>query len=63
MTIDEFVSVKEAAQILRYHRNHVYRLLREGKLEGKKFGGGWVVSVESVARIKSRQGDHGRVNW
>ena len=63
MTDNHFMSVDEAAEILEYHRNHVYRLLHQGKLDGQKFGSGWAVSAESVAWAKAQQDEHGRVSW
>jgi len=58
-----FMSAKEAAETLGYHKYHVYRLLRQGRLDGQRIGGGWVVSVSSVAHIKGLQDGEGRVNW
>ena len=62
-TVQGFISAQEAAERLGYHKNHVYRLLREGKLAGKRFGGGWVISAESVELVRARQSDSGRVEW
>ena len=59
----DLITVEEAAEILGYHTDHVYRLLRQKRLEGQKFGNGWVVSVSSVAEVKARQDDSGRVLW
>jgi len=63
MTDNHFMSVDEAAAILGYHRNHVYRLLKQCKLDGQKFGSGWAVSAESVAWAKAQQDEYGRVSW
>ena len=60
---NEYISAKEAAEKLGYHVHHVYRLLREGKLEGQRIGGGWVVSAQSVEIVKVRQNDSGKVQW
>lgn len=61
--MSDYISAKEAAAQLGYHVKHVYRLLREGKLQGQRIGGGWVVSVLSVAQAKARQDDNGRIEW
>ena len=63
MVKGDSITVEEAAEILGYHTDHVYRLLRAGRLDGQKFGNGWVVSVSSVAAVKARQDDSGRVAW
>jgi len=63
MVKGDSITVEEAAEILGYHTDHVYRLLRQGRLDGQKFGNGWVVSVSSVAETKARQDDSGRVSW
>lgn len=61
--MSDYISAQEAAEQLGYHVKHVYRLLRENKLEGQRIGGGWVVSVLSVAQAKARQDSNGRIEW
>lgn len=63
MENSELMTVEDAAEILGYHTDHVYRLLREKKLDGQKFGNGWVVKTQSVIEAKARQSDSGRVAW
>lgn len=46
---DAYLSTDAAASRLRYTPQHVCRLIRTGKLEGRKVGRDWLVSSESVA--------------
>lgn len=61
--MSEYISAQEAAAQLGYHVKHVYRLLREGKLQGQRIGGGWAVLAVSVAQAKARQDVNGRIEW
>lgn len=45
-----FISTEDAASQLKYTRQHVRRLVRDGKLDGEKVGRDWLVSVQSVHR-------------
>ena len=57
-----FLTTDEAARALGYHVAHVYRLLRSGKLKGRKVGGKvWLIDVAEVERIKAMQNDKGRL--
>lgn len=57
----EKITVKDAALVLGYHPNHVYRLLRDGTLKGERFNRVWMVDRLDVARLKSEQNDNGRL--
>jgi len=58
----EKLTVKEAADILGYHINHVYRLLAEGDLlKGEKFGNTWMLDKAHVLQVKSLQDETGRI--
>lgn len=61
--MSNIISAEEAAKQLGYHKNHVYRLLREGKIKGERVGGGWVVDAQSVALAKAQQDVNGRIDW
>ena len=41
MASDELLTPQESAKYLKMHVDSVRRLLRTGKLPGKKVGGGW----------------------
>ena len=54
------LTVKEAAKLLGYHQNHVYRLLRQGVIKGARFSRVWMIDRREVERVKSEQGEGGR---
>ena len=41
--LNEFISTEEAAEKLKYHVEHVRRMMREGSIEGVKIGRTWLV--------------------
>ena len=43
-------TAEEAARYLRLHVKSVYRLLREGKVPGRKVGGGWRFHRDGLER-------------
>jgi excisionase family DNA binding protein len=45
---DTYMTTKEAAEKLGYTTQHTRLLIRQGKLEGSKFGRDWMVVRESV---------------
>jgi excisionase family DNA binding protein len=45
--LDNWITTAEAAEIGNYHINHVRRLIREGRIEARKFGTVWMVHRES----------------
>ena len=59
--MEEPLTVKEAAERLGYHPNHVRRLLRTGMVKGKRFSGVWMVDRAEVERVKALQGKGGRL--
>jgi excisionase family DNA binding protein len=55
------LTVKEAAELLEYHPNHVRRLLRSGVLRGEKVADMiWLIDRVEVERVKREQSDGGR---
>lgn len=46
--VKETISVTEAAKRLSIGLNHLYALLWSGKLDGRKVGGRWEVSLQAV---------------
>lgn len=59
--MSETLTAQEAARELGYHVHHVYRLLKEGVLEGEQFNRVWMIPRKEVRRVKALQGDHGRL--
>jgi excisionase family DNA binding protein len=45
---EEWLTTAEAAELSGYHKIHLRRLLRAGKVKGKKFGPTWQVSRQSL---------------
>jgi excisionase family DNA binding protein len=48
MSNDEWITVQEASKISGYNEEYITRLIREGKINAKKFGFVWQVSRSSV---------------
>jgi excisionase family DNA binding protein len=48
MKSDEWITVTEASKLSGYNREHITRLIREGKIEAKKFSIVWQVSRDSL---------------
>jgi len=46
----EFLTIREAAELLRVHRRTVYRYLNAGKLPARKFGGVWLIDAAELER-------------
>ena len=59
--MSEPLTAKQAAGELRNHIKHLYRLLNAGTVKGRLFGKMWMIDVEEVERIKSLQGQGGRL--
>ena len=57
----EKLTAQQTAELLGYHVNHVYRLLKEGTLKGEQFNRVWIIDRQEVERVKSLQDEHGRV--
>ena len=56
------LTAEQAAALLGYHVNHLYRLLKAGTVKGRKVGGKvWLVGRAEVARVKALQDEHGRL--
>jgi len=56
----DLLTVKETAEDLDYHPNHVRRLLQSGIMKGEKIGNYWFIPCAEVQRIKDGQDEHGR---
>jgi excisionase family DNA binding protein len=50
----EWITTKEAAELTGYHAVHIRRLLREGTIEGRKFGRDWMIDRESPQEYTGR---------
>lgn len=45
---EDWLKVEEAAEIAAYHPNYLRKLLRDGKVNGRKWGQTWQVSRQSL---------------
>jgi excisionase family DNA binding protein len=50
--LQEFVTTKDAAQMLDFHVEHVRKMLRDGDLKGAKMGHTWLVYRKSVEQYR-----------
>src|SRR5437016_12770298 len=41
LQMDEILTAGEVAELLQIHPRTVYKLVKEGSIPGRKFGGGW----------------------
>ena len=53
MSIDEILTASEVASLLHVHPRTVYKLVKQGSLPGRKFGGGWRFSRRDIMRMIS----------
>ncbi len=51
---DEWITVNEAARISGYNEEHITRLIREGKINAKKFSIVWQVNRNSLEAYLSK---------
>lgn len=57
MSVDEYISPMEAAQVLGLRYGQIMRRIRSKKLTAKKVGWGWLVLKSSVEQNKKAK-DH-----
>ncbi|MHB8383238.1 MAG: helix-turn-helix domain-containing protein [Candidatus Binataceae bacterium] len=53
----KILTIAEVAQILRMHRNTVYRLVKRGDLPGFKIGDNWRVDEKALRTLLARESD------
>ena len=53
MSIDEILTASQVASLLHVHPRTVYKLVKQGSLPGRKFGGGWRFSRRDLMRMIS----------
>jgi excisionase family DNA binding protein len=59
MQIDEIITANQVAGLLQIHPRTVYKLVKQGLLPGRKFGGGWRFSKsEILAMVHPPMGVH-----
>ena len=55
MQTEEILTANQVAELLQIHPRTVYKLVKQGSLPGRKFGGGWRFSkAEILAMVHPR---------
>ena len=54
------LTAQQAADALGYHIDHIYRLLRSGKMKAEQFNRVWLIDKAEVERVKAAQSEGGR---
>jgi excisionase family DNA binding protein len=48
MQVEEILTASQVAALLQIHPRTVYKLVRQGSIPGRKFGGGWRFSKAEI---------------
>ncbi len=56
---DDWITVEEAADLTNYNDEHIRRLIREGRIQAKKFADVWAVSRKSLLDYVREQAQRG----
>lgn len=59
--MSEPLTAEQAAEELGYTLNHVYKLLRAGKIQARRFGQAYLIDRQEVERVKALQSAKGRL--
>ncbi len=54
------LTAQQAAELLGYHIDHVYRLLRSDELRGEQFNRVWIIPRSEVDKVLRLREEHGR---
>ena len=54
--MEEILTASQVAELLQVHPRTVYKLVKQGAIPGKKFGGGWRFSKGEIIQMISPQG-------
>lgn len=56
--MEEILTASQVAQLLQVHPRTIYKLVRQGSIPGRKFGGGWRFNKSEILLMISPQGAH-----
>jgi excisionase family DNA binding protein len=56
MQVEEILTANQVADLLQIHPRTVYKLVKQGSLPGRKFGGGWRFSRSEILAMVHPQG-------
>ena len=51
--MDEILTASQVADLLQLHPRTVYKLVKQGSIPGKKFGGGWRFNRSEIVGLIS----------
>jgi excisionase family DNA binding protein len=54
--MEDILTASQVARLLQVHPRTVYKLVKQGALPGRKFGGGWRFSKSEIMLMISPQG-------
>ncbi len=54
--MDEILTASQVANLLQLHPRTVYKLVKQGSLPGRKFGGGWRFNRSEILGLISASG-------
>ena len=57
---EDWITTAEAVTISGYHQEHIRRLLKQRKIEGRKFGIVWQISRQSLQNYLDRMAKLGK---
>jgi excisionase family DNA binding protein len=55
--MDEILTASQVANLLQLHPRTVYKLVKQGSLPGRKFGGGWRFNKSEIIGLISVPSD------
>ncbi len=54
--MEEILTASQVAHLLQVHPRTIYKLVKQGAIPGRKFGGGWRFSKSEILLMISPQG-------
>ena len=54
--MEDILTASQVASLLQVHPRTVYKLVKQGSIPGRKFGGGWRFSKSEILLMISSQG-------
>lgn len=54
--MEDILTASQVASLLQVHPRTVYKLVKQGSIPGRKFGGGWRFSKNEILLLISSQG-------
>ncbi|MCR4323078.1 MAG: helix-turn-helix domain-containing protein, partial [Candidatus Azambacteria bacterium] len=55
---ENLITTKEASELFGYTSDYLSRLIRSGKISGKRIGHNWLIEKKSLAQFLDKQGNH-----